>query len=74
MGKWGAQEKGKAISLRRRERVGGRGGCVRVSRGEVDEEGRLREVSRGKRDGSRVEDVINGGVVGRKTRGGMRVM
>lgn len=56
--------------------VRGNGGKWAGRRGKdgVDEEGRLREDSRGRGDGSRVEDVINGGVVGRKTRGGTGVM
>lgn len=38
--------------------------------GGVDKEERLRGNSRGGEDGSRVEDVINGGVVRGETRGG----
>lgn len=64
MGKWEAGEKRKAKPVE---------GRVRVRRGGVDEEGRLRE-DRGGREGSRVEDVINGGMVERKMRGGMGVM
>lgn len=42
--------------------------------GVVDEEGRLKEDSQGRGDRSRAEDVINGVVVGRKTRGGTGLM
>lgn len=67
MGKCGAAERRKAKPDEGRVRVMGKGW--------VDEEGRLREEESGGRgEGSRVEDVINGGVVGRKTRGRMGIM
>lgn len=60
MGKWGAGERRKAKPVE---------GRVRVSRGGVDEEGRLGEDGGGRGEGSRVEDVINGEVMGKKNEG-----